>query len=139
MSKFHGSNKTPINLFDVYDRYLFKHYFNDNEIFSNLKYYYNEDKYRFEVPKDSINEVKQLLKRNMFEPIIIKEFNEFGVVKEKYTDHPKMLFRESLLQESTSNYNIFVMKDKKSVEKAVMNGANKLSNTDIEIKFVNNN
>ncbi len=138
MSKFHESNKTPINIFDVYDRYLFKYYFNDNEIFSNLQYYYNEDKYRFEIPKDSINEVKQLLKRNMFEPIIIKEVNEFGVVKEKYTDHPKMLFRDSLLQESTSDYNIFVMKDKKSVEKAVMNGATKLTDTDIEIKFVKN-
>lgn len=45
--------------FAVDDTYLFKQYFEQDEVFTELRPYYNEDDYRFEVPQDGFDDVQQ--------------------------------------------------------------------------------
>lgn len=124
-----------INAFEIDDTYLFKHYFDQDEIFSELRRYYNESDYRFEVPADALTEVQALLEDRFFELAVVDDVEPFCVVKRKYTDHPDVLFKASVLQRKKQDYTVFLMKDQLSVEQAVNNGATPLSETDIEIAW----
>lgn len=56
-------------------------------------------------------------------------------VKRKYTDHPDVLFKASVLQRERADYNVFLMKDEISVEQAVNNGATRLADVDVTTDF----
>ena len=128
-------DREQVNLFRVEDRYLFKQYFDQDKVFTALRDYYNQDDYRFEVPPDAVEEVKQVLREHMFEPVVVDAPAEFCVVYPKYTDHPDVLFKTAVLQRSKRDKHLFLLKDQLSVEQAVNNGATRLADTDLDTRF----
>ena len=128
-------DREQVNLFRVEDRYLFKQYFDQDKVFTALRDYYNQDDYRFEVPPDAVEEVKQVLREHMFEPVVVDAPAEFCVVYPKYTDHPDVLFKAAVLQRSKRDKHLFLLKDQLSVEQAVNNGATRLADTDLDTRF----
>jgi hypothetical protein len=128
-------DREQVNLFRVEDRYLFKQYFDQDTVFTALRDYYNQDDYRFEVPPDAVEEVKQVLREHMFEPVVVDAPAEFCVVYPKYTDHPDVLFKAAVLQRSKRDKHLFLLKDQLSVEQAVNNGATRLADTDLDTRF----
>ena len=128
-------DREQVNLFRVEDRYLFKQYFEQDDAFTALRDYYNQDDYRFEVPPDAVEEVKQVLRGHMFEPVVVDAPVEFCVVYPKYTDHPDVLFKAAILQRSKRDKHLFLLKDQLSVEQAVNNGAIRLADTDMDTRF----
>jgi len=128
-------DRERINLFAIDDRYLFKQYFDQDDVFAELRRYYNEDDYRFEVPQEDIANVQALLEDHFYAPRIVDDPEEFCVVHRKYAKHPDVLFKASVLQRSTGDHHVFMMKDQLSVEQAVNNGATRLVEADVEIRL----
>lgn len=132
MPEFHRAGTQRINAFEVDGRYLFKHFFEDDAVFSELRRYYSPYDYRFEVPADRIAHVRSVLDEHGYALVDVEAFEAFAVVKRKYTDHPRQLFKESVFHRSLGNFNCFVMKDREAVEAAVTAGARRLDETDLE-------
>lgn len=128
-------DRERINAFEIDDTYLFKHYFDQDDVFAELRRYYNESEYRFEVPADALTEVQALLEDCFVELTVVDDVEPFCVVKCKYTDHPDVLFKASVLQREQSDYNVFLMTDQLSVEQAVNNGATRVADTNLEIEL----
>ncbi|EMA39158.1 hypothetical protein [Halobiforma nitratireducens] len=128
-------DREQINVFAVGDRYLFKQYFDEDAVFDALRPYYNEDDYRFEVPEDAFADVQEILEDHFYEPVVIQDLEPFCVVHPKYTEHPSVLFKASVLQRSHGDRHVFLLKDQLSVEQAVNNGATALAETDIDDVF----
>lgn len=125
-----GRDKEPIYVFELDDTYLFKHYFERTDIFSELQEYYNNDEYRFEVPVDEFSEVQDFLESNHYRPVVVDDLEEFSVVKEAYTEHADIL-RNSVMHWTRREYNFFIMKDPETVEQALEHGATRLEDTDL--------
>lgn len=124
--------REPIYVFQIDDKYLFSHYFHRTDIFSELRMYYNDDEYRFEVPEDDFPRVLELLEQNRYDPIRVEDLEEFAVVKEQYTEH-KDILRNSLMHWSRDGYNFFLMQSPQAVEKAVEQGATRLEEIDLAL------
>lgn len=124
---------TRINVFEVDGRYVFKHYFEDYDLFSELQDYYNEN--HFEVPKNSFGGVRELLEEHRYDAVIVEDIKSHCVAKRRYTDHPDVLFKHSVLKRHTEDYNVFVMKDKENRDKAIREGALPLEELGIDVTF----
>lgn len=120
----------PIFVFEIDDTYLFKHYFDRQDLFSELNEYYDEEAYRFEVPKADFDTVRDLLEDNYFEPTIVESVEAFSVVKEQYTKHADIL-RNSVMYWTRDGYHFFVMQDPLAVDQAVEQGATRLEDSDL--------
>lgn len=131
MPSFDVDSET-INVFEVDGTYLFKQYFDRDEVFSELQEYYNSTSYRFEIPEDELDSVRETLEEYFYELEVVDDVEEFCVVKEKYTEHADIL-RNSVWQTSRGDYNVFLVKDQLSVEQAIEQGATKLEDTDLEV------
>ena len=135
MAAFHQAGRTRINAFHVGEAYLFRHYFEDDAIFDELKRYYSAYDYRFEVPESRFGGVQRRLDEHGFALAAVPDPTPFVVVKRKYTDHPDVLFKASVFHRSLGQFNCFGMKDQESVEDAVEAGARRLSETDLELRL----
>lgn len=80
-----------IPAFDLGDTYLFKTYFDEDQLFNQLKKYYNNDKYRFEVPESDLGQVKQTLDDFFYELAIEDGIEDYCVVAEKGADSSEIL------------------------------------------------
>ncbi|MFB6197384.1 MAG: hypothetical protein ABEI52_03815 [Halobacteriaceae archaeon] len=132
MPEFTRAGTDRINAFEVEGTYLFKHYFEDEEIFAELKEHYNQYEYRFEVPAFRFEDVQALLRRHGYDLAVVDDVTPFTVVKRKYTNHPEILFEGAVLHRDLGNFNCFVMKDRSTVQQAVAQGARQLGDTDLE-------
>ena len=131
-------DSTRINAFEVEDAglYIFSQYFDEDEIFDELREWYNGEKYRFEVPAEEIDQVEAFLKEYFYdlqqiEPTAIEPF---CVVKEKYTDHADIL-RNSVYHTSQAGSIVFVMQNELSAERALEQGATRLADSDVEFQL----
>lgn len=124
-----------INAFEIDGTYLFKHYFDQDEVFAELRRYYNESEYRFEVPAAALTEVQAFLEDCFVELAVVDDVEPFCDVKRKYTDHPDVLFKASVLEREKQDSTVFLMTDQLSVEQAVNNGATRVADTDLEIEL----
>lgn len=122
--------KEQFYVFEIDDTYLFKHYFQIQSVFSELQQYYNESEYRFEIPPDEFDDVRELLEENYYEPVVVDDLEEFCVVKEQYTEHADIL-KNSVENWSRRGYNFFLMKDLQAVEQAIEQGAKRVERTDL--------
>jgi hypothetical protein len=124
---------TEINAFEVEeaDLYIFSQYFDNDEIFDELRKWYNSEQYRFEVPIDELDEVETFLEEYFYEFTSVPPdaIDPFCVVKEKYTDHADIL-RNSVYHTSRGSSTVFVMQDRLSAEQAVEQGATPLADSD---------
>lgn len=118
-----------INVFEMDGEYLFKHFFGRTDIFEAIAEYYNEQTYRFEVPKDEFESVKDRLKEEYFDLVIVDDIEPFCVVKEQYTEHADIL-KQSVAHWERREHMFFVMKDDLAVREAEERGAERLEETE---------
>lgn len=112
-----------VNVFEVDEIYLFKHYFDSEEVFDRLKKYYNNQQYRFEIPPSEYEDLRQFLEERGYALVVIEELSLFMVVVEKYTAHPENIFKASVIQRAIDGYNCFLLTGQEAVEQAVQNEA----------------
>jgi len=123
--------KEEITAFDLGDTYILKTYFDEDRVFNQLQKYYNEDKYRFEVPDSDLETVEQLLDKYYYKLRVTDDFEDYCVVAEKGTDSSDIL-RNSVIRKQRAQHEIFVMKDELSVKQAVEQGAERIKKSGIQ-------
>jgi len=117
--------REKINLFKIRKVWCFKHFFDDKEIFKELYDYYNQEKYRFELPTvGERNKIMKYLYRKGFDPILIEDASDYTVTMDRFKKYAAIL-RNSIDYEEKGEVRIFIMKDLVSVEEAVDAGAEK--------------
>ena len=120
--------REKINLFKIGRLWCFKHFFDDKEIFMELNEYYNQDKYRFELPTvGERNKIMKYLDRKGFELVLIEDPSEYTVTLDVFKKYATIL-RNSIDNDVKDNLRIFVMKDMAAVEEAITAGAKKFQN-----------
>jgi len=115
--------------------FLFKQYFDGEEVFDRLKQYYNNQHYRFEVPPDDFETLRSFLIEHGYGLVVVDAIKEFVIVVKKYSAHPENIFKQSVIQRSIDDYNCFLMTDQVAVEQAVSDKATRFTETDIENPF----
>jgi hypothetical protein len=132
------ADTTEITAFKVEDAdlYIFSQYFDNDEIFTELREWYDSEHYRFEVPADEIDEIDAFLGEYFYELQRVgpDAIEPYCVVKPKYTDHADIL-RNSVYHTSRGDQNVFVMQDQGSAEQAVEQGATPLADADISFRL----
>lgn len=132
MSEFVPAGAERVNVFVVGDAYLFKHYFEGDEVFDELRQYYNHSQYRFEVPDADFERVRLFLEDRDYALVVVEDIEPYAVVVRKYTAHPDNIFKGSVLHRSVGDYNLFVMTDREAMEAAVEAGATPLAEAPVE-------
>ena len=128
-------DRQEIAVFTLDDAYVFKQYFEQDDLFADLREYYNDDAYRFEVPEKDFEAIADRLNEHFYEPVVVDDVEPFCVVKRKYTDHPDVLFKTAVAKRATGDHTVFLLKDRLSVEQAVEQGATRLEETDRPVPF----
>lgn len=128
-------DRESVNVFQIDETVYFKHYFEGEAVFGELRDYYNGQEYRFEVPINDFAQLTTYLRGHGYDLQQVDDITDFVVGVEQYTSHPENIFKASVFQAQTADYNCFLLKDKASVEEAVYTGAEKLTDIDIEWPF----
>lgn len=124
-----------VYVFPVENQYVFKHYFDGEEVFNQLKRFYNNHQYCFEVPGGEFESLKDSLADYGYALKVVEDVDEFVIVVEKYTSHPDNIFKSSVIQRGDSEYNFFLMADPVAVEQAALQGGTRLTETDLVSPF----
>lgn len=111
---------TTINLFHLGDFYYFKHYFQRDEVFGDLRSYYDSLEYRFEVKENELEDVLDKLRSYGFDVNVVEEDEvpEYAVIINKYEKHGDHL-KNSVDTVELEDEKALVMKDKISREQAL--------------------
>lgn len=125
-------DRERVTVFRVDDEYLFSHYFDRNDVFAELREYYDDEEYRFEVPADEFDEVRAFLREEYYELEVVEDLEPYVVVKEQYTEHADIL-RNSVAHWTRRGHNFFLVKDELSVKEAVEKGARRIEETEFEV------
>lgn len=129
MGEFRRAGDELVNSFEIGGIYFFRHYFEGEDVFNRLKRYYNNQQYRFEVPASDFDSIRSFLREHGYGLVTVDAIEEFAVVVKKYTNHPENIFKDSVIHRSVDGYNCFVMVDQLAVERAVREGAIRLTAT----------
>ncbi len=115
--------RKKINVFKIGKRYCFKYYFTDEQVFNELSPYYNKEKYRFECGTVSErNKIIKYLWKVGFEVDIVEDLNEYIVKIDRMKPYVSIL-KDSIEQAEIGRDRIFLMKDIRSMEYAIEQGA----------------
>jgi hypothetical protein len=125
-----ASPKKSITIIKAGSHWIFKHFFEDKDIFKELADYYDKEGYRFvlRTPGER-NLVQKLLERRGFE-VILAESSRGYVVKLSRQSRYSAVLKNSLAQIETDEWRIFLMKDLAAVKEALHQGA-KLVEVDV--------
>lgn len=119
-----------ITAFDFGNTYVFTAYFDEEQLFNQLKKYYNRDKYRFKVPEEDLEEVQQTLDNYFYELVLEDSPEEYCVVADEETDSNAIL-SNSVMRKQRRNHDIYLMKNKLSLEQAVEQGAIRVEKSEV--------
>jgi hypothetical protein len=123
----------PVHVFLLDGAYVFKRYFELNDLFDALSAFYDGDEYRFEVPEREWDTVADTLREYHYEPTVVENAEPFVVVKEQYTQHAEIL-KLSVANWTRRGHNFFLLKDPLAVERAVQeHGATLATETDLVV------
>jgi hypothetical protein len=111
-----------ITVFDIGDRYIFKTYFDEDQLFKRLEKYYNNDKYRFEIPEGDLKEVRQVLDEYYYELDVEDSVEDYCVVVDRKSKSANTL-RNLVMRKHKGEHEILVMKDKLSKRQALEKSA----------------
>lgn len=134
MSSF-DVDQQEITVFELDDRYFFKEYFDNDDLFRELEQYYNSDKYRFEIPEGELSEVRQVLDGFFYELQITDNIMGYCVVQQKKADSSTIL-GNAVLSQRQGNHDVFLMKDKLSARRAIEQGASQGKKSDLKMERV---
>ena len=108
-----------INVFKVGKLWLFKHFFDNRELFEALLDHYDKDLYRFEFKSiGARNNALKLLERNGFDYDLVENLQGYVVRLPKFAKYAQVL-KNSVATKETATERIFLMKDLAAVEEAV--------------------
>lgn len=127
MPEFNVKRKrNRINIFKIGKIYVFKHFFDDKEIFKGLVDFYISESYRFEMKNAGArNKVMKFLDmKGGFDVYLIEDPADFMVKIGKDKKYAGIL-RNSVDFRETKDARIFIMKDMAAVEEAISLGAEK--------------
>jgi len=119
-----------INAFEINDRYLCTTYFDEESLFNQLKQYFYSDKYRFEIPECDLEQVRQILDEFFYDLVIEDSWEDYCVATDKEADSSTIL-RTSVMKTRRGRHEIFLMKDKLSVEQAIEHGASEIEKSGV--------
>jgi hypothetical protein len=112
-----------IIFFKLYTLWVFKQFFDNQELFNALLDYYNKDLYRFEFKSiGARNNALKLLEKNGFDYDLVEDLKGYVVQLPKYAKYAPIL-KNSVAFKETANERLFLMKDWAAVEEAVGLGA----------------
>lgn len=112
-----------INVFKVGKLWLFKHFFDNRDLFEALLDYYNKNLYRFEFKSTGArNNGLKLLERNGFDYDLVEDLKGYVVKLPKFAKFGQVL-KNSVASKETATERVFLMKDLATVEVAVGLGA----------------
>ena len=118
-------------MFKIGRLWCFKYFFDDKEIFKELYEYYNQDKYRFELPTvGERNKILKYLEKKGFEHTLVEDPSDYSVKIDRFKKYAAIL-RNSIDNEEKGEVRIFIMKDLASVKEAIDAGAEKYSENSI--------
>ena len=122
--------KKSIAIIKAGSHWLFKHFFEDKDIFKELADYYDKDGYRFvlKTPGER-NLVQKLLERRGFEVALVENSRGYVVKLGRQSRYAAVL-KDSLAQIETNEWRVFLMKDQAAVKEALRQGA-KLVEVDV--------
>jgi hypothetical protein len=125
----------PANTFDVLEKrkritlfklgklWVFKHFFDNKELFKALLDHYNKDLYRFEFKSTGArNNALKLLERNGLDYDLVEDLRGYVVQLPKSARYAQVL-KNSVAFKETVNERLFLMKDLAAVEEAAGLGA----------------
>jgi len=121
-----------ITVFPIEDKYWSSHYFDRTDLFKKLHEDYNEDAYRFEIPAEEFEEIREELAREYIDLVAPEDLNSYCVVIEQYTECGDIL-RDSVAHWERQGHRFFLIEDELSVREAVEHGATRLSETDFVV------
>lgn len=122
-----------INVFEVNDTYLFKHYFDNDDLFDQLRQYYNPDAYRFELPdRETLQQIDDTLADYFLTTNLVDDIEPYCVAMDRGEDYSD-IFRNAVVQFDQGRHTVFLMKDQLSVDQAVEQGATTLAAADVEL------
>jgi len=122
----------PLTVFEAGDEYLFAEYFDNRALFEDLREYYDEETYRFEVPADEFEAIRDRLEAAYFEPVVVTDLEPYCVCIDRYDKHADILKR-SVATWERSGHRFFLMKDELAVKEAVERGATRIGETEFVV------
>jgi len=128
-----GDGAAVVNAYRIEDTYYFRHYFEEDGVFEKLRPHYQRYDYRFEVPANRFPEIKDFLEGRGYHLREVEDPESLAVVVRKFTDHPDVVFDESVIQTGVKRFNVFLMKDHATADRAIAAGARPLSDTDLTL------
>lgn len=122
-------------MFNLNNTFLFRHYFEGDEVFDRLRQYYNNQQYRFEVPNTAFTGLRTFLRDHGYKLSVVECPEKFVVAVRMYSAHPENVFKESVYQWTVDEYHCFLLKDQFAVANAVAQGASRLSDTGMVLRI----
>lgn len=124
--------RKSITVFKAGGQWIFKHFFDDSEIFRELADYYNKDLFRFEFKTvGERNKALKLLELRCFDVELVEDLRGYAVKLPRYSKYAPVL-KNSVAMIETPEWRIFLMKDLAAVEEAQRQGAKLV---EVEVKF----
>lgn len=121
-----------VTMFKIGSRWIFKHFFDDKEIFRELADHYDKDNYRFEYKTiGERNKVQKLLELRGFDIDLVEDQKGYVVKLNRYSKYAPVL-KNSVAHIETPEWRIFLMKDLAAVEEAQKLGAKMV---EVDVKF----
>lgn len=122
----------PLTVFRVGDEYLFAHYFDREDVFAELREYYDRDAYRFAVPEREFDAVAEVLTDARYEPVVVEDLEPFCVVIDRYDEHAAIL-RQSVATWTRRGHRFFLVESELAVEEALERGATRVAETEFAV------
>jgi hypothetical protein len=86
------TKRKKINMFKIGRLWCFKYFFDDKEIFKELYEYYNQDKYRFELPTvGERNKILKYLEKKGFEHTLVEDPSDYSVKIDRFKKYAAIL------------------------------------------------
>jgi hypothetical protein len=116
-------SRKSVKIFKLDKLWVFKHFFEDKQIFKALLDYYNQGQYRFEFKSIAErNNALKILERNGYDYDLVEDLAGYVVQIPKSAKYAQIL-RNSAATKETVNERFFLMKDLAAVEEAMSLGA----------------
>ena len=118
--------RDEINVFKLDKIYVFKHFFDDKEIFKDLVDFYNSESFRFEMKSAGARNkvMKTLYMKYGFDANYVDDPADYTVMIGKDKKYAQIL-KDSVDFKETKDARIFIMKDLAAVADAIGLGAKK--------------
>jgi hypothetical protein len=115
--------RKKVTLFKLGKIWVFKHFFEDTEMFKALAEFYNDDKFRFEFKTfGERNNALKILEWAGFDYELVEDLSPYAVKLSRYSKYAPLL-KNSISHMETSDWRIFLMKDQAAVDEATRIGA----------------